>query len=271
MELEKVAPKQEVEIKEPLTREQAIARLVELDSALRQVYCLDPNTTHWGWNVPNNVVHGQAFSLQNGAVSDTRIKNLPVCYDRKFSSQNRMRLYIQTQKLLSRYALGGGVLVAGGFMALFGFSPTVLIPLAVGAVFSGFASTRFYDGTRKNKIRWILSSIFLGKKSRKVVAEYREKLERFNFLKDSYNTLVSLTLKEVESDNLLNIANSEPDDNGNYIAFLEHGEFARVEKVRYLELMKKPSIVKTKEEVLQLTHRMIEDKFNSLNLKELDA
>lgn len=270
VKLKNVAPKQEVEIKEPLTREQAVARLVELDSALRKVYCRNPNFTHWGWKLPE-VLPEQVFSLQGGAVSDKKTKRLPIRFDRKFHSQNSEKFYKQTHKLLSRYALAGGLLITGGLMALFGFSPAILAPLTIGAVCSGFSITRFYDGTRKNKIRWILSSIFLGKKSRKAIESYQKKLERFNFLKESYDIFAKLILQEIESDNLLGIANSEPDDGGNYIAFLEHGELVRVPKKKYEELLKESSPEKTKEEVLQLAHKMIEDKFSSLSLKELDA
>lgn len=229
------------------------------------LYFADPNLRHWGWG-ENDTPRSQRFNLQKSATYGATLRYLPL---HNFSDSSHVVPYIESQKFLSRYAFGTGLLLAGGFTVFFGFSPVIFLPLAIGAFVSGFSSTRLYYGTKKNKLRWIISSFFLGKKSRKTIKGHQEKMERFDFLKESYEMLVNLTLQEVESDNLLNIANTEPDAKGNYIAFLEHGEFARVDETRYRELRIKSIKLKPKEEVLQITHQMIENKFKSLKFREL--
>lgn len=271
MELEKVTTSKDVESKKPLTQEQAVQRLLTLESELRKVQYSNPNIMYW-WYGGLDV----AKTLQSGAIYDSSAVVFPLMPAPKVGIVEDYNKCVKLVKRNSRYAFPvslGAVTISTVTVALtplsLWFSIPTLVWLISGAIVGISSSLKLYDGSKKNKIRHFLASIFLTKKSKKIIEEHKEKVEKFEFLQPSYKDLVNLVRLEMERDNLLEIANESPDENGNYIIFLERGMLVKVKKEKYLEIKNANKPILTKEETLELTQKMIEQKYESLKLEAL--
>lgn len=175
------------------------------------------------------------------------------------------------RNFISRYFWVLGAVTTGTVISLFGMSPLFFAPLAVGVLASGFSTTRFYKGDKSNKLRWLLSSIFLGKKSRKIIEEYREDLEKYNSLKGSFGLLNELVRHEVETDNLLEIVNKKPDENGRYIILLDDGIFVKITKEKYQKMFNISQNEIDVEEKSKIIEGLLKKKIEAFHARELTS
>lgn len=262
MELEKLESKQEIEVKKPLTRKQALKRIYKLDEEMTKTRTYNPDILNWHDRNGDD----EERSLKGSWTLDASLPHFPLLPMMRMTKSN-----LATRKKVSRYSWLIGTAMTGTAISLFGMSALYFIPFAIGAFVSGFSTTRFYKGTKDNKLRWLLSSIFLGKKSRKAILGYREELEKFNSLREPFELLVELVRKEIEADNLLEIVNKKPDKNGYYIIMLDNGLLTKVTKEKYQKMFnisQKEIDVKEKREIL---NGLLEKKIEEFKTREITS
>lgn len=262
MELEKVKTKQELEIKKPLTRGQALNRIYQLEKDISKVKPENPNFVYWY----NKAGEGDNdFSLKGNQLFDIFLPRFPLMPSVKITNST-----LVARKSLARYSWVVGVISTGVSLSLFGISAYCFIPFLLGAFVSGFYTTRFYDGSKNNKLRWILSSIFLGKKSRRSISSYMHKAEEFESLKESFELLSDLVRKEIEMDNLLEIVNEESDKDGNYITYLPTGKFVKINREKYQTISKSSEKSLTTEEKKMMMDHLLKEKLEELIARQLE-
>lgn len=259
MALENLKTKQELEIKNPLTREQALERIYQLEKEILKVKPVDPDFAYWFNGT------GDDYSLKGDHVFDAFLPKFPLIPDVEMTNSA-----LVARKSSARYSWIAGVISTGALLSLFGISAYCFIPVLVGAFVSGFQTTRFYDGSKNNKIRWILSSIFLGKKSRRSISSYMHKAEEFESLKESFELLSELVRQEIEMDNLLEIVNKEPDKNGNYITYLPTGKFVKINKEQYQKNLKHSEKELNAKEKKIMIERLLKEKLEFLTTRQLE-
>lgn len=257
-ELEKMEAKQEVEVKNPLTKEQAFERILTLEKEINEVRPYDPTIIHYFEGV------GYDYTLNGGLKLVRTLPKFPLLPKVQMTKE-----VIKKRKFFARYSWTMGAVATGTLISLFGMSALYFIPVALGSFSSIFDTTRLYRGEKDNKLRSLLSSIFLGKKSKKIISNYVDNLKELESSKESFGLLMELVRKEIEADKLLEIVNESPDEKGNYIAMLDDGRFVRIPKEKYQKMFKTPQKVISKDEKREMLNGLLQKKLEEFTTREL--
>lgn len=103
-----------------------------------------------------------------------------------------------------------------------GLSLMSLLPFAVGATISTIFDSKLYDGSMRNPVRALVCKLFLNKKSKQKVKQYRENVLAYQRFEEPFKLLVESVRSELFRSGVFDLIDS--DSKGYYWCFDDLGK-----------------------------------------------